>query len=216
MMQVGLLLLACAALRLGESYIFKGPMHMRKAQQAARSSRLHSEETYASQQEYLTAVKQRTVLPSGFSVGTARFTFSPKEVSDKTLPMNMTVILLDEPTPSYAAMFTSNQFPGAPVLVGRDLVSRGQALQAIVVNNKISNVCPGGLADGGRADCEAVCVGVEGTFGLEKGMVFPSSTGIIGWRLPVDTMLQNIVSEGGEGRERGGGGRGDEGEGKWG
>jgi hypothetical protein len=223
MMQVGLLLLAGALLvQLGESFLFNPAMHAHMRNRGTQQTHgqqgqtqgeqgqtqghamqtmqcnANSEtyETYTSQEQYLASVSDRAILPSGFSVGTSRFTFSPTEVTDKSLPMNMTVILLDTPSPSYAAMFTSNQFPGAPIYVGREIVDRGAPLQAIVVNNKISNVCPGGLADGGRADCEAVCKGVESVFALEKGAVFPSSTGIIGWRLPVQTMLENIVSGG--------------------
>ena len=60
------------------------------------------------------------------------------------LPMSLTLILLDEPTDAWTALFTTNAFPGAPVKVGRKRLAEGGPLQAIVVNNKISNVCPGG------------------------------------------------------------------------
>ena len=41
-----------------------------------------------------------------------------------------------------AAVFTRNRFPGAPVIVGRDLIQRGR-LRAVVVNSKVSNVGTG-------------------------------------------------------------------------
>ena len=44
----------------------------------------------------------------------------------------------------WTAVFTKNMFPGAPVIVGRERLHGGGPLQAIVINNKISNVCPGG------------------------------------------------------------------------
>src|SRR5690606_41857987 len=41
-----------------------------------------------------------------------------------------------------AAVFTRNQFPGAPIIVGRELIRKGR-LRAVVVNSKISNVGTG-------------------------------------------------------------------------
>jgi glutamate N-acetyltransferase/amino-acid N-acetyltransferase len=56
------------------------------------------------------------------------------------------LIALDKPTSDFAAVFTKNAFPGAPVIVGRKRLE-SQNLGAIIINNKISNVCaPGGEA----------------------------------------------------------------------
>jgi len=52
-------------------------------------------------------------------VGATRFQFQPAEVKEKLLPMNLTIIMTDKPSESFAAIFTSNKFPGGPVLVGR-------------------------------------------------------------------------------------------------
>ena len=41
-----------------------------------------------------------------------------------------------------AAVFTRNRFPGAPVIVGRELIRKGR-LSGIVVNSKVSNVATG-------------------------------------------------------------------------
>jgi glutamate N-acetyltransferase / amino-acid N-acetyltransferase len=150
---------------------------------------------FTSVTEYINHLKTISALPKGFSVGTTRFMFRPAEV-DKMLPMNLTIIKLDEPTSSFAAMFTSNQFPGGPVLVGKDRLANSEFLQAVVVNNKISNVCPGsGVTDRGIGDSEQVCQYVADALELKsKDFVFPSSTGIIGWRLPVGAMKVAIVS----------------------
>ena len=51
--------------------------------------------TFASQTDYLTYLQSISSLPEGFSVGNARFSFKPFEV-DKTLPMNLTLILTDK------------------------------------------------------------------------------------------------------------------------
>lgn len=131
-------------------------------------------------------------LPRGFSVGTTGFGFRPEEKPDMNAKMNLTLIALEQPTESFAAVFTRNAFPGAPVIVGKRRL-QGSQLQAVLVNNKISNVCAGGEA-GGVADSERLCEAVAASLGLGGGgeLVVPSSTGVIGWRLPVDAMCAQI------------------------
>lgn len=144
--------------------------------------RLRFLSTYASEAQYLEALRTRSELPAGFKVGTHKFTFKPREMPHKTAPMTLTLIALEEPTTSWAAMFTSNAFPGAPVIVGRKRFRAGTPLQAIVVNNKISNVC----APGGVEDSESMCIAAADALKLKSpDYVLPSSTGIIGWKLPV-------------------------------
>ena len=46
---------------------------------------------------------------------------------------------------SAAGVFTRNNIPGAPVIIGREHIQDGQ-LQAIVVNSKIANVATGQLS----------------------------------------------------------------------
>jgi len=157
---------------------------------------------FPDQQTYLDHLQSISSLPKGFSVGNARFPFKPYEV-DKVLPMNLTLIMTDKPTSSFAAMFTSNEFPGGPIYIGRDRMKNSKTLQAVVVNNKISNVCPGGSSDYGASDSDKVCEAVAEVLKLpSKNDVFPSSTGIIGWRLPVDAIkggvpiaVQNLQSK---------------------
>lgn len=150
------------------------------------------DEGFADQATYLRYLESISALPVGFSVGAARFSFKPFEV-DKTLPMNLTLITTDEPTDSFAAMFTSNKFPGGPIIVGRERMKSSPKLQAVVVNNKISNVCPGGSSDFGASDSDHVCQAVADKLGLaSKTLVFPSSTGIIGWRLPIEAIKGGV------------------------
>ncbi|HSN15707.1 MAG TPA: bifunctional glutamate N-acetyltransferase/amino-acid acetyltransferase ArgJ, partial [Anaeromyxobacteraceae bacterium] len=108
--------------------------------------------------------------------------FTPFEVA-KPAKMRLTLIALDQPTGSFGAVFTRNAFPGAPVIVGRARLG-GPRLGAILVNNKISNVC----APGGVEASERLCGEAARALGLEASEVLPSSTGVIGWRLPVDAM----------------------------
>jgi glutamate N-acetyltransferase/amino-acid N-acetyltransferase len=131
-------------------------------------------------------LETQAMLPAGFRVGTAALEFTPVEVP-KPARMNVTLIALDRPTPSFAARFTRNAFPGAPVIVGRRRLD-APALGAVVVNNKISNVC----APGGVESAEQVCAAAAKLLGLAPEEVLPSSTGVIGWRLPVDRMVEAL------------------------
>jgi glutamate N-acetyltransferase/amino-acid N-acetyltransferase len=144
--------------------------------------------TFASRAEHRAWLETQGALPEGFRVGTAALEFVPVEVP-KPSRMRLTLLALDAPTPAFAAKFTRNAFPGAPVLVGRRRLE-APALGAIVVNNKVSNVC----APGGVEAAERVCAEAARLLGLGPDEVLPSSTGVIGWRLPVDAMLQALPS----------------------
>ncbi|MFM2418867.1 MAG: hypothetical protein RL385_3590 [Pseudomonadota bacterium] len=145
-----------------------------------------TQHTFSSRDEHRAFLAQESALPAGFRVGTARFSFVPVEVH-KPSTMALTLIALDSPTDAFAAMFTKNAFPGAPVVVGRRRLAEPR-LGAIVVNNKISNVC----APGGEAASERLCAEVASLLGMRQEEVLPSSTGVIGWQLPVDAMLAGL------------------------
>jgi len=131
-------------------------------------------------------LSSQAALPKGFRVGTTSFDFVPAEVT-KGAKMTVTLIVLDEPTPVFAALFTKNAFPGAPVIIGRQRLEE-PTLGALVVNNKIANVC----APGGVDASERLCAAVAQALKLQPGQILPSSTGVIGWQLPVDAMISRI------------------------
>jgi glutamate N-acetyltransferase/amino-acid N-acetyltransferase len=88
-----------------------------------------------------------------------------------------------------AAVFTRNRVPGAPIIVGRELL-RGGRLQAVVVNSRVSNVGTG--AEGidharrmGRAAAREL--------GLDPALVLMSSTGVIGVPLPIERVERGLV-----------------------
>lgn len=149
---------------------------------------------FKNKEEYLKFMEGKAALPQGFATGTAKGTFVSVEAPAMgNLPIRGTVIqLTDGPTDNWAAVFTSNKFPGAPVKVGRKRLSGGGPLSAIVINNKVSNVCSGG---DGEADAELVCEAVAKGLNLEGGAstVLPSSTGVIGWRLPAKVSFGFII-----------------------
>jgi glutamate N-acetyltransferase/amino-acid N-acetyltransferase len=142
--------------------------------------------TFRSRKEHRAWLETQSRLPLGFRVGTTRFEFVPVEVP-KPARMNLTVIAADAPTSSFAAKFTRNAFPGAPVIVGRARLSEPR-LAAWVVNNKISNVC----APGGVEAAEEVSAAAARLLGVGPREVLPSSTGVIGWRLPVKAMVEAL------------------------
>jgi glutamate N-acetyltransferase / amino-acid N-acetyltransferase len=131
-------------------------------------------------------LKSEANLPRGFRVGTTRFDFEPCE-APKRATMTLTLIALQRPSPDFAAVFTRNAFPGAPVIIGRRRLE-SEGLGAILVNNKISNVC----APGGIEASERLCRDVAQLLGFPAAAVLPSSTGVIGWRLPIDDMVRAL------------------------
>jgi glutamate N-acetyltransferase / amino-acid N-acetyltransferase len=128
-------------------------------------------------------LETQAALPAGFRVGTTRFDFMPRE-APKPAKMTLTLITLDQPTPDFAAVFTRNAFPGAPIIVGRSRLAEPK-LAAIVINNKVSNVC----APGGVETAERICAAAAGQLGCLGTQVLPSSTGVIGWTLPDDAII---------------------------
>ena len=139
--------------------------------------------TFPNRDSHRAWLATQAALPAGFRVGTTRFDFVPRE-APKPAKMTLTLIALDRPTPDFAAAFTKNAFPGAPITVGRKRLN-APALGAIIINNKISNVC----APGGVETAERVCVEAARLLGLAPTAVLPSSTGVIGWSLPTDAIL---------------------------
>ena len=85
---------------------------------------------------------------------------------------------------SAAALFTTNRVVAAPVEVGRAaLAETGGRVRALVVNSGNANCATG---RSGILACERVCREAAKILGVAAAEVFPSSTGIIGVRLPDD------------------------------
>jgi len=141
---------------------------------------------FKSRDEHRQWLATQAAMPAGFRTGSHRFAFTPQEV-DKPSHMTVTVISLERPTPAFAGLFTRNALPGAPVIVGRRRL-QADTLGAIVINNKISNVC----APGGVDDAEAICAATAQQLSLTPSQVIPCSTGVIGWKLPVADLAAAI------------------------
>src|SRR6058998_3413823 len=81
-----------------------------------------------------------------------------------------------------AAVFTSNQVKGAPVLVSTEHVRGGQA-QAIVASSGCANVCTG---ERGVADAREMTRQVGELLRIPPAHVLIAATGVIGVPLPMD------------------------------
>ena len=81
-----------------------------------------------------------------------------------------------------AGVFTKSLVPGAPVVVGRELIRSGR-LQAVVVNSGVSNV---GTGTDGILRARRMGVAAAWELGIAPEFVLMSSTGVIGVPLPVE------------------------------
>jgi glutamate N-acetyltransferase/amino-acid N-acetyltransferase len=81
-----------------------------------------------------------------------------------------------------AAVFTSNQVKGAPVIVSMEHV-RGGAVQAILASSGCSNVCTG---EQGVRDAREMARMAGDLLGISPRNVLVASTGVIGQPLPMD------------------------------
>jgi glutamate N-acetyltransferase/amino-acid N-acetyltransferase len=143
---------------------------------------------FQSREDYHQYLQSIGRLPEGFLCRSAAITFKAKEDPHRgQLPMNLSLLQLNQPTDSFAAVFTSNSFVGAPVTLGRKLLGASE-LAGVFINNKISNV---GVKSG-LEDSQTLLAEVEKAAGLPQGTLVPSSTGVIGWSLPLEDMLAGL------------------------
>ncbi|EKR66596.1 MULTISPECIES: bifunctional glutamate N-acetyltransferase/amino-acid acetyltransferase ArgJ [Leptospira] len=94
------------------------------------------------------------------------------------------VIYSDVPCKA-AAMFTKNNYPGAPVIVGKEHIQSG-ILQAVVINSKNSNVATG---EKGIQNSREICKAIGESLDIDEKLVLPSSTGVIGIPLKMEIIL---------------------------
>ena len=81
-----------------------------------------------------------------------------------------------------AAVFTRNRFPGAPVILGREII-RGRRLSGVVVNSKVSNV---GTGETGILNARRMGIAASVELAVPADEVLMSSTGVIGRQLPIE------------------------------
>ncbi len=97
-------------------------------------------------------------------------------------------LFVSDPEAAAAAVFTRNHFPGAPVILGREVI-RGGRLRAVIANSKVSNVATGARGGENARRMAAACAAELGT---TADRVLVSSTGVIGVQLPVERIEAGV------------------------
>jgi glutamate N-acetyltransferase/amino-acid N-acetyltransferase len=105
----------------------------------------------------------------------------------KSKTKDLALIVSDRPAVA-AALFTSSRVKAAPVIVGMRQI-RGGKLQAVVINSGNANACTG---TPGLRDAEVMCRETGVCLGIDPELILPSSTGIIGVRLPLANVRRGI------------------------
>ena len=101
---------------------------------------------------------------------------------------DLTVFLLDEGA-SVAGVFTQNRFCAAPVQVGREHLTAGQGIRAMVINTGNANA---GTGAAGLANARATCAALAKELGVQAEQILPFSTGVIMEELPVDRIVAGL------------------------
>jgi glutamate N-acetyltransferase / amino-acid N-acetyltransferase len=123
----------------------------------------------------------RPQLPRGFRCAARNIGLKPKA---KDL-----ALFVSEVDAAAAAVFTRNQFPGAPIILGRETI-KGGVLRGIVVNSKVSNVATG---QRGIDNARRMAAAAAREIGTTESKVLVSSTGVIGVPLPIEKIEAGIV-----------------------
>jgi glutamate N-acetyltransferase / amino-acid N-acetyltransferase len=123
-------------------------------------------------------------LPGGFRAAGAACGIKPSGNRDLGL------LVCDAEAPVSAARFTATGTPAAPVIVSRERC-RLQALRAVLANSGCANAATGqrGLDDAAKTQGAAAMA-----LGCDPAEVALASTGGISHRLPVEKILQGILS----------------------
>ena len=99
------------------------------------------------------------------------------------------VIVCDVPATA-AAVYTTNLFQAAPLLVTREALGEGGTLRAVLVNSGNANACTGAQ---GEDDARTMQSNMAELLGVSKHEVAVASTGVIGELLKMDRVVPGIA-----------------------
>ncbi|MGF6953584.1 glutamate N-acetyltransferase/amino-acid N-acetyltransferase [Neobacillus sp. B4I6] len=100
-------------------------------------------------------------------------------------------VIISEIPASAAAVYTTNQFQAAPLLVTRESIASEGLLQAVVVNSACANACTGVR---GHKDALKMRSLTSEKFNIKETYVAVASTGVIGKYLDMDKITNGIQS----------------------
>ncbi|WP_203920911.1 bifunctional glutamate N-acetyltransferase/amino-acid acetyltransferase ArgJ [Rugosimonospora africana] len=122
--------------------------------------------------------------------------------------LDLALVVNDGPAAAAAGVFTANRVKAAPVLWSQQVL-RGGVVHAVVLNSGGANACTGapGFQDTHATAEHAARVLSGAPAGVEVGAgeVAVCSTGLIGERLPMDSLLRGVETAAGELSGNGGG-----------
>ncbi len=104
--------------------------------------------------------------------------------------LDVALVVNDGPHQVGAGVFTSNRVKAAPVVWTQQVVRDGR-VDAVVLNSGGANACTG---PAGFQDTHATAEWAAMALGVSAGDVAVCSTGLIGERLPVDSLLDGVDS----------------------
>lgn len=113
---------------------------------------------------------------------------------------DLALVVNQGPDFTAAAVFTANRVAAAPVHYSRAAIQDGIA-RAVILNSGGANACTG---QPGYADTEATAEKVAEVLSCQRDDVLVCSTGIIGVRLPMQTLLSGVEAAAEELSEDGG------------
>lgn len=102
--------------------------------------------------------------------------------------LDLALVYSKEPARCFAT-FTTNQVQAAPVLYDKEVLSKNNAINAVIVNSGNANACTG---EQGDADAASMASLIEKELGLGEFSVLVGSTGVIGHRLPMEKIRMAI------------------------
>jgi len=94
-------------------------------------------------------------------------------------------------TAKLAAVFTTNKFCAAPVVVAKEHLDRKKQARYLLINSGNANA---GTGDSGYAAAVQCCRAIAQHGGTQVESVLPFSTGVIAVDLPVDKIIRAIPS----------------------
>lgn len=88
-----------------------------------------------------------------------------------------------------AAVFTTNRFAAAPVLISKNTLKNSNLCRLIIVNSGVANACTG---EQGLKSCRLIIEKSSHEFNVPEDRIHLSSTGKIGVQLPLEKIINNI------------------------
>jgi len=122
-------------------------------------------------------------IPQGYKISTVSAGFKNPKREDLAL-------ILSEFPAFAAALFTTNLFKAAPVIVGQNIIKQGKEIRAIVVNSGQANACTG---EKGHENCLNSLNMLAKYLDVLPSQILPMSTGIIGEHLKMDLWSNSLA-----------------------